>query len=75
MRHDEPLSRLIIDLPGHHIAPGVRSLEVFRGGVTGIHPLPGPEQAGSQVEIGLVPSRHPLLVIAIRQHATGRHPT
>ncbi|HEX9870461.1 MAG TPA: hypothetical protein VGC99_18095, partial [Candidatus Tectomicrobia bacterium] len=32
VQRDETLSRLIIDLPGHHIAPGVRSLEVFRGG-------------------------------------------
>jgi hypothetical protein len=54
MRRDETLSRLIVDLPGHRIAPGVRALEVFRGGVTGIYPHPGPEPAGSQVEIGLL---------------------
>src|SRR5919106_5982338 len=35
VRRDEAPSRLIVDLPGHDIAPGVRSLEVFRGGVTG----------------------------------------
>ena len=55
MRRDETLSRLIIDLPGHRIAPGVRALEVFRGGVTGIYPHPGAEPAASQVEIGLLP--------------------
>jgi type IV pilus secretin PilQ/predicted competence protein len=56
VRRDETPSRLIIDLPGHDIAPGVRPLEVFRGGVTGIYPHPAAEQGGSQVEIGLLPT-------------------
>ena len=55
VRRDEAPSRLIVDLPGHDIAPGVRSLEVFRGGVTGIYPHPSAEPGGSQVEIGLLP--------------------
>jgi type IV pilus assembly protein PilQ len=55
MRRDETLSHLIIDLPGHRIAPGVRTLEVFRGGVTGIYPHPGAEPGTSQVDIGLLP--------------------
>jgi type IV pilus assembly protein PilQ len=55
VRRDEAPSRLIVDLPGHDIAPGVRSLEVFRGGVTGIYPHPAAEPGGSQVEIGLLP--------------------
>src|SRR5262245_12106064 len=50
MRRDETPSRLVIDLPMHNIAPGVRPLEVFRGGVTGIYPRQVPEQQGSQVE-------------------------
>jgi type IV pilus assembly protein PilQ len=56
VRRDETPSRLIIDLPGHDIAPGVRPLEVFRGGVTGIYPHPGAEPGSSQVEIGLLPA-------------------
>jgi type IV pilus assembly protein PilQ len=56
MRRDETPSRLVIDLPVHNIAPGVRPLDVFRGGVTAIYPHQVPEQAGSQVEIGLLPA-------------------
>jgi len=55
VRHDEAPPRLVVDLPAHRIAPGVRSLEVFRGGVTGIYPRQVAEQGGSQVEIGLLP--------------------
>ncbi len=56
VRRDEAPPRLIIDLPVHKIAPGVRPLEVFRGGVTSIHPQQIAEQGGSQVEIGLLPA-------------------
>jgi type IV pilus secretin PilQ/predicted competence protein len=56
VRRDETPSRLVIDLPMHRIAPGVRALDVFRGGVTGIYPHPAAEQGGSQVEIGLLPA-------------------
>lgn len=56
VRREETPPRLIIDLPGHQIAPGVRALEVFRGGVTVIHPQQGVEHGGSRVEIGLVPA-------------------
>jgi type IV pilus secretin PilQ/predicted competence protein len=56
VRHDETPSRLIIDLPAHKIAPGVRPLEVFRGGVTGVYPHQVAEHGGSQVEIGLLPA-------------------
>ena len=55
VRHDETPPRLVIDLPAHRIAPGVRPLEVFRGGVTGVYPQQVAEQGGSQVEIGLLP--------------------
>ena len=55
VRYEEAPARLIVDLPAHRIAPGVRPLEVFRGGVTGIYPLQAEEQGGSQVEIGLLP--------------------
>ena len=40
VRRDETPPRLIVDLPAHRIAPGVRALEVFRGGVTGVYPHP-----------------------------------
>jgi type IV pilus secretin PilQ/predicted competence protein len=53
-REDEP-PRLIIDLPDHAIAPGVRALEIFRGGVSRIQPLQGSGGTGSRVEIGLIP--------------------
>jgi type IV pilus secretin PilQ/predicted competence protein len=55
VRHDETLSRLIIDLPMHRIAPGVRALDVFQGGVTGVYPQQVNAQGGSQVEIGMLP--------------------
>jgi type IV pilus secretin PilQ/predicted competence protein len=55
VHHDQTPPRLVIDLPEHRIAPGVRPLEVFRGGVTGVYPQQVAEQGGSQVEIGLVP--------------------
>jgi hypothetical protein len=55
VRHDEAPPRLVVDLPAHRIAPGVRPLEVFRGGVTGIYPHHMAEPGGSQVEIGLLP--------------------
>jgi type IV pilus assembly protein PilQ len=55
VRRDETPPRLIIDLPGHRIAPGVRPLEVFRGGITAVHPQQDAQQAGSHVEIGLLP--------------------
>jgi type IV pilus secretin PilQ/predicted competence protein len=55
VHHDQTPPRLVIDLPAHRIAPGVRPLEVFRGGVTGVYPQQVAEQGGSQVEIGLVP--------------------
>jgi type IV pilus assembly protein PilQ len=53
-RVDNP-PRLIIDLPGHAVAPGVRPLEVYRGGVTVIQPVTDPGAGGSRVEIGLQP--------------------
>jgi type IV pilus secretin PilQ/predicted competence protein len=56
IRRDEAPPRLIIDLPGHRIAPGVRTLEVFRGGITLIQPQANTEQDGSRVEIGLGPA-------------------
>ncbi len=56
VQRDETLPRLVIDLPAHQIAPGVRPLEVFRGGVTGIYLHQGAEHGGSQVEIGLLPN-------------------
>jgi type IV pilus secretin PilQ/predicted competence protein len=55
VRHDETSSRLVVDLPAHRIAPGVRSLEVFRGGVTTVNPQQVAERGGSQVEIGMLP--------------------
>jgi type IV pilus assembly protein PilQ len=56
VRRDETPSRLVIDLPAHKIAPGVRPLEVFRGGVTGIYLQQVSDHGGSQVEIGLLPA-------------------
>src|SRR5262245_10058182 len=56
LRREEAPSRLVIDLPMHKIAPGVRPLQVFRGGVTGIYLHQGLRHGGSQVEIGLHPS-------------------
>jgi type IV pilus assembly protein PilQ len=55
VRHDERPSRLVVDLPTHRIAPGVRPLDVFQGGVTGVYPQPVDGQGGSQVEIGILP--------------------
>ncbi len=55
VRHDETPSRLVVDLPAHRIAPGVRPLEVFQGGVTGVYPQQMAEHGGSQVEIGILP--------------------
>jgi len=55
VHHDQTPPRLVIDLPAHRIAPGVRPLEVFQGGVTGVYPQQVAEQGGSQVEIGLLP--------------------
>jgi type IV pilus secretin PilQ/predicted competence protein len=56
VRRDEMPPRLVIDLPALEIAPGVRPLEVFRGGVTGIYLAQNTESGGSQVEIGLLPA-------------------
>jgi type IV pilus assembly protein PilQ len=56
VRYEETPPRLIIELPAHRIAPGVRSLEVFQGGVTGIYPHQLAENGGSQVDIGVLPS-------------------
>jgi type IV pilus secretin PilQ/predicted competence protein len=56
VRRDEMPPRLVIDLPALKIAPGVRPLEVFRGGVTGIYLAQNAESGGSQVEIGLLPA-------------------
>src|SRR5919197_3299452 len=57
-RLDNP-PRLIVDLPGHAIAPGVRPLEVYRGGVTVIQPVTDPGAGRSRVEIGLRPLATP----------------
>jgi type IV pilus assembly protein PilQ len=81
VRHDEAPPRLVVDLPAHRIAPGVRPLEVFRGGVTGIYPHHVTDQGGSQVEIGLLPSvthswsspSASTLLVEIRSDATA-HP-
>jgi type IV pilus secretin PilQ/predicted competence protein len=56
VRRDEMPPRLVIDLPALKIAPGVRPLEVFRGGVTGIYLAQNTDSGGSQVEIGLHPA-------------------
>jgi type IV pilus secretin PilQ/predicted competence protein len=56
VRRDDAPPRLIVDLPGHKIAPGVRALEVFRGGVTVITPRQDVEHGTSQVQIGLGPA-------------------
>src|SRR6266545_3028058 len=55
VRRDDTPPRLIIDLPGHAVAPGVRPLEVYRGGVTVIQPVADPGGDRSRVEIGLQP--------------------
>src|SRR5919197_2357849 len=56
VRRVENPPRLIIDLPGHAVAPGVRPLEVYRGGVTVIQPVTDPGGDSSRVEIGLLPA-------------------
>jgi type IV pilus secretin PilQ/predicted competence protein len=56
VRRDDAPPRLIVDLPGHKIAPGVRVLEVFRGGVTVITPREDVDHNVSQVQIGLGPA-------------------
>jgi type IV pilus secretin PilQ/predicted competence protein len=56
VRREETPPRLIVDLPAHKIAPGVRALEVYRGGVTAIYPHQVAEHVGSRVEIGLLPA-------------------
>lgn len=56
VRRDDDPPRLIVDLPGHKIAPGVRVLEVFRGGVTAITPREDVDHGVSQVQIGLGPA-------------------
>ena len=56
VRRDDAPPRLVVDLPGHKIAPGVRVLEVFRGGVTVITPRQDLEHGTSQVQIGLGPA-------------------
>jgi type IV pilus assembly protein PilQ len=53
VRREENPPRLIIDLPGLAIAPGVRALEVYRGGIAAVQPLSAADQPGSRVEIGL----------------------
>ena len=55
VRHDETPPRLVVDLPAHHIAPGVRPLDVFQGGVTRVYPQQVTDPGGSQVEIGTLP--------------------
>src|ERR671925_1149602 len=50
VRHDDTPPRLVVDLPAHRIAPGVRPLDVFRGGVTALYPHPAAEKGGSQVD-------------------------
>ncbi len=50
---EETPPRLLIDLPGHAIAPGVRPLDVNRGGVTTIRFHQGPDPTSGRVEIGL----------------------
>ena len=56
IQREEKPPRLLIDLPTHRIAPGVRSLEIFRGGITAITPRQSLEHGGSQVEVGLGPA-------------------
>jgi type IV pilus secretin PilQ/predicted competence protein len=56
VRRDDTPPRLIVDLPGHKIAPGVRVLDVFRGGVTVITPREDVDHGVSQVQIGLGPA-------------------
>jgi type IV pilus secretin PilQ/predicted competence protein len=56
VRRDDTPPRLIVDLPGFKIAPGVRALEVFRGGVTVITPREDADHSVSQVQIGLGPA-------------------
>src|SRR5262245_44405691 len=51
LQRDETPSRLFIALPAHKIAPGVRPLEIFQGGIMGIYPHQTPGQVGSQIEI------------------------
>jgi type IV pilus secretin PilQ/predicted competence protein len=55
VRREESPPRLIIELPGMAIAPGVRTLEVYRGGVTTVQPVSDAAHHRSRVEIGLQP--------------------
>jgi type IV pilus assembly protein PilQ len=55
VRREESPPRLIIDLPGIAVAPGVRALAVHRGGITVVQPVSDAEQRRSRVEVGLVP--------------------
>jgi type IV pilus secretin PilQ/predicted competence protein len=83
VRRDETPPRLIVDLPAHKIAPGVRTLEVFRGGITVIRPQQDVEHSGSRVEIGLGPAvTHSwsapfpsTLLVEIRPETTAQTPT
>ncbi len=53
IRRDDAPPRLIVELPGQLVAPGVRPLEVYRGGVTVIQSVSEPDRESSRVEIGL----------------------
>ena len=50
VRHDETSPRPVVDLPAHRIAPGVRPLEVFQGGVTRVHPQQRADPAGARLK-------------------------
>ncbi|HXH08285.1 MAG TPA: type IV pilus secretin PilQ [Alphaproteobacteria bacterium] len=55
VRREESPPRLIVDLPGLAVAPGVRSLEINRGGITLVQPINDAAHHRSRVEIGLQP--------------------
>lgn len=55
VRREESPPRLIVDLPGLAVAPGVRSLEINRGGITLVQPINDAAHQRSRVEIGLQP--------------------
>jgi hypothetical protein len=64
VRHDETPSRLVVDLPAHRIAPGVRPLEVFRGGVMGSILSKWLRWQAARLK-SAYSHRYPLLVIAL----------
>lgn len=55
VRREESPPRLIVELPGLAVAPGVRSLEINRGGITLVQPINDAAHHRSRVEIGLQP--------------------